>query len=188
MKTLIFQGSPHEHGDTAYLTGLLAQRLSGEVRTVHAYRCAIRPCVDCRACWKTPGCRINDGMQAVYAQIRESDHIVIASPLYFSELTGPLLSVMSRLQMNYAAGRFLHVQASGGPKTGALILCGGGDGSPDRAQKTALSLFRFMHAKLTRTILSLQTDAVPSCEDAAAIQKTLALAGAWNREAAAGGL
>ena len=51
MKTLIFQGSPHEHGDTAYLTGLLAQRLSGEVRTVHAYRCAIRPCVDCRACW-----------------------------------------------------------------------------------------------------------------------------------------
>ena len=33
MKTLIFQGSPHEHGDTAYLTGLLAQRLSGEVRT-----------------------------------------------------------------------------------------------------------------------------------------------------------
>ena len=92
MKTLIFQGSPHEHGDTAYLTGLLAQRLSGEVRTVHAYRCAIRPCVDCRACWKTPGCRINDGMQAVYAQIRESDHIVIASPLYFSELSSVLFN------------------------------------------------------------------------------------------------
>lgn len=55
---------------------------------VYAYRCDISPCVDCRYCWENNGCAIEDEMQAVYRFLQECDNILIASPIYFSELTG----------------------------------------------------------------------------------------------------
>ena len=103
MKTLIFNGSPRINGDTVYLIKELTRRLLGEVKVVDAYFTNIKPCMDCRYCWQEPSCIIQDQMQEVYAYIKEFDHIVIASPIHFSELTGPLLSVLSRLQVFYAA-------------------------------------------------------------------------------------
>ncbi len=89
MKTLILNGSPRINGD-------------GEYRIVDAYRCNISPCLDCRYCWKSNGCAMNDEMQEIYKYIQECDNILIASPLYFSELTGKLLDVGSRLQTYFS--------------------------------------------------------------------------------------
>ena len=93
MKTLIFNGSPRPKGDTAGLLSLLKEDLAGEYRQVDAYRADISPCVDCRSCWTRKGCAIQDEMQEVYAYIQACDNILIASPIYFSELTGRLLDV-----------------------------------------------------------------------------------------------
>ena len=38
--------------------------------------------------------------------IEESDNILIASPIYFGQLTGPLISLGSRLQAYYCAEAF----------------------------------------------------------------------------------
>lgn len=103
MKTLIFNGSPRIDGDTSSLIKKITEKISGEYKVVDAYRCDISPCVDCRYCWKNNGCPINDEMQDVYKYIQECDNIVIASPLYFSELTGKLLDVGSRLQTYFPA-------------------------------------------------------------------------------------
>jgi len=48
-------------------------------------------------------------MQEIYKYIEECDNILIASPLYFSELTGKLLVVGSRLQ-TYFCARFFRKQ------------------------------------------------------------------------------
>ena len=93
MKTLIFMGSPRLHGDTAGLLELLTRKLGGEWKIVDAYRARISPCIDCRYCRQHPGCSIQDEMQEVYKYIEDCDNIVIASPIYFSELTGKLLDV-----------------------------------------------------------------------------------------------
>ena len=50
---------------------------------ISAYHCNIKPCVDCRFCWKNDGCAQKDGMQEVYADIQDCDNILIASPVYF---------------------------------------------------------------------------------------------------------
>lgn len=176
MNTLIFNGSPRQGGDTAYLLAELAANLKGNTKICNAYSAKISPCTDCRYCWQNASCCIDDEMQQVYEDIKHADFIVIASPLYFSELTAPLLGVFSRLQMLYASKRFLKVAQIEKPKQGALVLCGGGNGGPDRAIATAKTIFSLMHAVPQREVFSLQTDKIPSCEDSIAIAKINQLA------------
>ena len=101
MKTLIFNGSPRKNGDTVSLINTLKNELSGEINRIDKYYSDIQPCIDCRYCWTHSGCAIKDEMQRVFSLIDETDNIVIASPIYFSELSGSLLSVLSRLQYLY---------------------------------------------------------------------------------------
>lgn len=102
MKTLIFNGSPRKDGDTGSLINKVTNAIKGDYKIVNAYTCNISACIDCRFCWKNQGCVIQDEMQDVYAYIQECDNILIASPIYFSELTGKLLDVGSRLQTYFA--------------------------------------------------------------------------------------
>ena len=93
MKTLILNGSPRINGDTSRLIKKFTEKKIDEYKIVSAYRCNISACLDCRNCWINNGCSINDEMQDIYKYIQECDNILIASPLYFSELTGKLLDV-----------------------------------------------------------------------------------------------
>jgi GTP-binding protein LepA len=63
---------------------------------------------------------IRDGMSRVYAD--DFDVVVIASPIYMSTLTGPLVNLASRFQCYYAARRFLKSPHLIRPKKGALLL------------------------------------------------------------------
>ncbi len=53
---------PRKNGDTASLLRILKKNLTGDVKVVDAY-CNVAPCVDCRYCWKNPGCCVKDEMQ-----------------------------------------------------------------------------------------------------------------------------
>lgn len=166
MKTLIFNGSPRQNGDTSSLLERITDRLEGEYRVIEAYRCNISPCVDCRYCWKNKGCAIDDEMQEIYEYIRECDNILIASPVYFSELTGKLLDVGSRLQTFYCARAFRKEEPVPKPKKGAVILAGGGDGSIDTAYRTACILLRQMNCHdIHQAVYSRNTNQKPAVED-----------------------
>ena len=170
MKTLIFNGSPRKNGDTVGLLNHLLERLPGEYKIVDAYRANISPCVDCRYCKEKSGCAIQDEMQEVYEYLKDCDNVLIASPVYFSELTGPLLSVGSRLQI-YFCSRFFRKEESGlTPKKGAVLLVGGGDGKPDKAYETAKTLLKNMNCKeIHPLVCSHNTDRVPAIKDAQAV-------------------
>lgn len=180
MKTLIWNGSPRPHGDTAALLQALQKGLEGEVRQVDAYRSDIRPCVDCRYCREHAGCCVQDGMQALYPYILDCDNVVIASPIYFSELTGPLLSLASRLQTFFSARYFRGEQPIVKQKRGAVLLCGGGDGAPDRAFATAETLLHQMRAVPLARLLSHDTDRLPAAADAEALHRAARLAARLN--------
>ena len=180
MKTIIFNGSPRKNGDTSFLVDKLKNSLSGDVFIFNSYLTAVQPCSDCRYCWKNVGCCIDDEMQEIYQYIKDADCIVIASPLHFSELTGSLLNLLSRLQTFYTSKRFLKVEQVKKPKIGGLILCGGGDGGPNKAEGTAKALFKFMNTTLSKTVYSLTTDNVPARKDHEAINQILELAESLN--------
>lgn len=170
MKTLILNGSPRPNGDTVGLIRKLTERLSGEYKVVDAYRCDISPCVDCRYCKENSGCAIDDGMREVYDYIQECDNIVIASPVYFSELTGKLLDVASRLQTYFCARFFRKETPVAKPKRGAVVLVGGGDGSIDKAYGTARTLLHMMNCHdIHELVFSHNTDKIPAIEDENAV-------------------
>ena len=144
MKTLILNGSPRITGDTSQLIEKVTEKLWGEYRIVDAYRCNISPCIDCRYCWGKRGCAINDEMQEIYGYIQDCDNVLIASPIYFSELTGKLLDVGSRLQ-TYWCARYFRKEEPVMKKKGAVILVGGGDGNINKPYDTACTLLHHMN-------------------------------------------
>lgn len=170
MKTLIFNGSPRKNGDTASLVEKFVGKLKGEYKLVEAYRCNISPCLDCRYCRENSGCAIDDEMQEIYRYIQECDNILIASPIYFSELTGKLLDVGSRLQTYYCARAFRQEEPVPKPKKGAILLVGGGDGAMDTACKTARILLHHMNCRdIHRAVCSHNTNEKPAIDDENAI-------------------
>lgn len=173
MKTLIMNGSPRKNGDTVSLIRKVTEKLTGEFRIIDAYYCSISPCVDCRYCREHSGCSIEDEMQQIYDYIRECDNIIIASPVYYSELTGKLLDLGSRLQTYYCAAAFRKEEPAIKPKKGAVILVGGGDGRMEKAYETACTLLRLMNCHVIHPpVCSHNTDQVPAADDGNAILGT----------------
>lgn len=165
-KTLILNGSPREKGNTVSLIDRITGKIAGEYRVVDTYRCDISPCLDCRYCWENNGCAINDEMQEIYQYIQECDNILIASPLYFLELTGRLLDVGSRLQTFFCARFFRKEEPIIKSKKGAIILVGGGDGNIDTAYSTACTLLHHMNCyNIHKAVYSHNTNRRPAIDD-----------------------
>lgn len=166
MKTLIFNGSPRKNGDTMEMIRRLTAKLEGEIKIVNAYGSDISPCIDCRYCWKRNGCAIKDGMQEIYNYIQDCDNVVIASPIYFAELSGMLLALGSRLQ-TYVSAKYMRKEVPiAKPKKGAVILAGGGSGGAERAYETAKELLKLMNCtEIHELVASRKTDRVPASED-----------------------
>ncbi len=165
-KTLIINGSPRANGNTGFMIDSLLQKIIGKNNVIYAYHLNISPCVDCRRCRSREGCAIKDDMTEIYDYIKGCDNIVIASPIYFGELTPPILTIGSRLQTYYCSHCFLHNEQILNDKKGGIILTGGGNGSGNTAVKTAGILLKQMGAKsVFDPVVSLNTDKVPASKD-----------------------
>jgi multimeric flavodoxin WrbA len=173
MKTLILNGSPKKGGDTEALISELTKNLTGEVKILSCYN-EISPCNDCRFCWENPGCSINDEMQKVYPYLNECDNVVLASPIWFSSLSGPLLNISSRLQTLFAATYFRRETTKIKEKNGIIILVGAEKGTEKTPTANALTIMKFMNVRrpCTATIYSLDTNNVPAKQDTVAMKNT----------------
>ena len=180
-KTLILNGSPRKDGDTASLIRVLTGSLEGEFFIVDCCSPGIAPCADCRRCRTEPGCALNDGMRDVYRYLESCANVVIASPVWFSELTGPLLSVASRFQTYWCARYFRHADTGLSPKKGGVILTGGGDGDPGRAYATAKILLRQVNVTdIFPLVCSHSTNTLPAARDEEAVGAVRRLAAFLN--------
>ena len=177
MKTLILNGSPRMKGETMKLIDAFTQEMDQEeIRIVHAYTAGIRPCIDCRWCFENKGCAIQDGMQEIYDYLEECDHIVIASPIYFEELTGMLLALLSRLQTYFSAKYMRRETILPRKKTGAVFLCAGSIGPREKAESTARMLLELVNCQCLGTVYAGKTDKIPVEEQSDVLKEVKALA------------
>jgi multimeric flavodoxin WrbA len=139
--------------------------------------------VDCRACQKSKGCVIDDKMKLIYED--DFDNVVIASPLYISNLTHPLFAIASRFQAYYCAKRFLKDAFILRKKKSALILVGGGDGGYKEAVRLSDWIFKKLNAfgYKEHMALSLETDSISARYDTKAIEQVEAIADYLNSAA-----
>ncbi len=176
MHTLVLNGSPHKNGDSMKIFKTLRKHLIGEVTLFSAYDQLISPCNDCRHCWQQTECPMADQMQTLYSQINEYDNVIIVSPLYFSELSGPLLSMCSRFQYFWTARQFRNIELITKHKKGVLIIAGAGDGDTISAERSADILFHHLKTDCIGKVFSLKTAVTPASKDWQALAQAKELA------------
>ncbi|MFW9853180.1 MAG: flavodoxin family protein, partial [Candidatus Thorarchaeota archaeon] len=101
-KVMVINGSPRmEKGNTTYTLNPIIEgmrKAGAEVEIIYTKKQKIKPCVGCFKCWgETIGeCFIQDDMQELYPKLKETDILVIATPVYI-QLPGLLQNFMNRL-------------------------------------------------------------------------------------------
>jgi len=115
-------GSPRRNGNTSYAMRYALdalQRRGAVTESVFLDDKTIHPCDGCFRCARG-SCAFDDDMQGILEALRKCDGLILASPVYFGMITGPMKVMMDRTVALRAKGPF---EMSG--KVGAGIACGG---------------------------------------------------------------
>jgi len=108
MKVLAIQGSPRKKGNTAllldqYLQGLQSNDVKIEIDLIKLGKMDIRPCKGCGSCREHLGkCTLKDDMQEIYPLLLAADVIILASPVYWWNITAQAKQFLDRFYaLNY---------------------------------------------------------------------------------------
>ncbi len=101
-KVLVLLGSPRKKGNSAVLANQIiegAQSTGAEVETVYLNGKKIRACQGCYVCQKpdSKGCAQQDDMQEIYPKLLEANAWVIATPVYWFNMTAQTKLFMDRM-------------------------------------------------------------------------------------------
>ena len=178
MYTLIVNGSPRPNGNTAALLRAFCGELPGEWEILNVRDGKTAPCLDCRRCHTREGCALRDGMDEFWPRLQRAGLLVFASPVYYGQPSGQLLSWATRLQYAFVSA---HIRRdpdfSLGKRLGAVLLAaGGGTKDPEPALRTMRMLLRECGAEYAGFAAAMQTDRLPAREDAAALDGARRLA------------
>jgi multimeric flavodoxin WrbA len=100
-KILVVHSSPRKKGNSNTLAnGIIkgAESAGADVESVYLHGLDISPCNACYACQKkdSKGCAIDDEMQTIYPKLVECDTWVIASPVYWFNMSAQTKLFMDR--------------------------------------------------------------------------------------------
>ncbi|OQB70638.1 MAG: putative NAD(P)H-dependent FMN-containing oxidoreductase YwqN [Deltaproteobacteria bacterium ADurb.Bin135] len=99
---LVILGSPRRKGNSATLAAQIAKgakSTKAKVETIFLQGKSIAPCRACDICRKakSKGCAIRDDMQELYPKVIHADALVIASPVYWFNMSAQAKIFMDRL-------------------------------------------------------------------------------------------
>lgn len=134
MRVIALQTSPNEHGLTATMAEAAlegAQSLGAEVSLIHLRHHDINACLACEDGWgrcrSHRECTIEDDFAAVRQSLADADALVIASPVYFGEVSEVTKCFFDRLRRcewggggRLAGKPFVAISAAGGSGGGAV--------------------------------------------------------------------
>ncbi len=99
MKVLAIVGSRRVNGNTEMLARVVLgviEEAGLETELLRLSGLEIAPCDGCLACSGAEACSIDDDLQPIYAKMKESEGIILASPVYFGSATALIKAVMER--------------------------------------------------------------------------------------------
>ena len=103
---LMLAGSPRAGGNTDDCVARAAEnfRESGhEVATIRIADSHVRPCTGCRRCMELGRCVItDDDFEGIWNQVKSSDLLICAAPVYWMGPPGPLKNFIDRTHGYYA--------------------------------------------------------------------------------------
>ncbi len=115
MKVLIINGSPRENGNTTIAVNEMVKIFESENIETDVVRVGnkdIRGCIACGSCAENGKCVFDDQVNELALKFRESDGLVIASPVYYASANGTLISCLDRLFYSTHFDKTMKVGAS----------------------------------------------------------------------------
>jgi arsenate reductase len=100
------QGSPRKKGNTNFLLSTFmeaAEKKGARTYTVDVTKKNIFPCKEYTVCEKKGFCPIDDDVRdEIYPLLRQADVVVVATPIFFYNMSSQLKAVIDRCQMFWA--------------------------------------------------------------------------------------
>lgn len=174
-KVLVLLGSPRREGNSAILAELIskgAMLAGGKVETVFLHELSIAPCRSCYACQrpKARGCSIDDDMQQIYREMISAKAWVIATPVYWFNMSAQTKLWMDRC---FALAAYKKNPFSG--KRIAIAMSYGGDDPFDsgcvNALRTFQDAFRYVGAEIVGMVYGSAMDAGDIKSDEALLER-----------------
>jgi arsenate reductase len=154
MLVLGFQGSPRKKGNTAFLLTNFMQaieKLGAKTRMIEVTQKNIIPCKEYVVCERKGYCPIDDDVKTeIYPLIRQAEVVVLASPIFFFNMTAQLKAVVDRCQLFWARKYKLKLaDPAKKTKRGFLLSVGASKGKSlfDGLQLTAKYFFDAIDAR-----------------------------------------
>src|SRR5512135_2416002 len=125
MKVLGILGSPRRGGNTeillkAFLEGAAAG--GAEVEEIRLRELKISPCMEIYHCFKDGTCPIKDDMLGLYDKLVAADVVVLASPIFFYNVSAQAKAMIDRTQALWSRRYVLKKELPGGQ--GVLLAVG----------------------------------------------------------------
>ncbi len=115
MKVLMINGSPRLEGNTTLALAEMDKifhEAGVETQTIRVGNNAIRGCIACGSCFKKGKCAFDDGVNEAAEILKESDGLVVASPVYYGSANGTIVSFLDRLFYSSHFDKTMKVGAS----------------------------------------------------------------------------
>jgi multimeric flavodoxin WrbA len=124
MKVVAIVGSPHADGNTSYLVDetlkeIAAQGIETEKIVLGQY--VVNACLGHEKCGTFSACKIKDDAPAIIKKYNEADGVILASPVYFFDVTAQMKAFIDR---NFFT--FTHEGKRKARYAGLLVIGGGG--------------------------------------------------------------
>jgi multimeric flavodoxin WrbA/protein-tyrosine-phosphatase len=150
MFVLGLQGSPRRKGNTDFLLQTLlqeAQKLGAHTHCVEVARRNIVACKELIVCEKKGYCPIEDDMASeIYGLLRQADVVVLASPIFFYNVTAQLKALIDRCQTLWARRYRLHLEDPGRKTRRGFVLAVGATRGKNLFEGTLLTAKYFFDA------------------------------------------
>ena len=129
MLVLGLQGSPRKKGNTNYLISLLmdaAQKAGARTLTIDVTQKNVTPCKEYTVCEKKGFCPIDDDVRdEIYPVLRQADVVVVATPIFFYNMSAQLKAVVDRCQTFWARKYKLKLKDPGANMRRGFLLSAG---------------------------------------------------------------
>jgi multimeric flavodoxin WrbA len=166
MKVTAFLGSPRKDGNTELL---LKEAIRGieesgsDVDIFNLNQMDIMPCQNCGGCEETGACVYEDDMFQIYDAIRTSDRFILASPIFFFNVSAQIKIMIDRCQAFWCEKYLLKKPIPEGnyKRKGLLLLVAGmkKDIGIQCAEVTVKAFFRTISVQEHKTLGYIGIDA-----------------------------
>ncbi len=99
-RVVAINGSPHEgFGNTSQMLAMLGKNLSRaglELEEIFLSQHQIGFCTGCATCLETGACWVRDDYNSVVRSVLEADAVILASPVYFFNVTAQMKTFLDR--------------------------------------------------------------------------------------------